>query len=163
MSNSHSGNIRNTPLPDVLEQLRKSKATGTLTVRSSDDVIVKSIYIKDGQIVFASSTDIRDRLGEILVRSGKLTREKLDHALQLYNNNAGLKKLGAILVENELVNPKDLFNGLKTQVKDVIYSLFLWSEGDYRFEERMPSEIIHLQFDFQELIAEIIQRIKKEA
>ncbi|HEX9021899.1 MAG TPA: DUF4388 domain-containing protein [Nitrospirota bacterium] len=163
MSNPHSGNIRNTPLSDVLERLRRGKATGTLTVRSSSNDIVKSLSIVDGQIVFASSTDIRDRLGEILVRSGKLTREKLDHALQLYRDNAGLKKFGAILVENEFVHPKDLFSSLKTQVKDVIYSLFLWSEGDYSFEARLSSEIIHLQLDFQELIAEIIQRIKKEA
>src|SRR5574337_1204767 len=163
MSNPYSGNIRNTPLPDVLEQLRQSKTTGTLTVCSSDNDIVKCIYIKGGQIVFASSTDNHDRLGEILVRSGKLTREKLEHALRLYSKNAGLKKLGAILVENGLVNPKDLFSGLKTQVKDVIYSLFLWSEGDYHFEERLPSDIIQLQINFQELIAEIIRRIKQEA
>lgn len=161
MSIPLSGNIQNSPLPDILQQLRHSKATGTLTVRSGD--IVKSIYIKNGQIVFASSTDADDRLGEILVKCCNLTRENLEQALRLYKKNAGLKKLGSILVENGLVSPKDLFQGLKTQVKDIIYSLFLWGEGEYQFEDRLSPDVIQLRIDIQELISEIIQRIKREA
>ena len=156
-----SGNIKSTPLSDILEDLRQRKAAGTLTLRRGG--IVKCIHVKDGQIVFASSTDPRDRLGEILVKSGRVTREDLDHALRLYTKNAGLKKLGAILVENGLVPPKELFSGLKIQVKDIIFSLFLWPEGDYQFDQRLPSDIIQLQINFHELISEIIERIRREA
>jgi hypothetical protein len=161
MSIALSGKISFTPLVDVLEQLRQRKATGTLTVTSGE--VKKCIFIKTGQIVFATSTSADDRLGEILVRTGKLKPENLVYATQLYNKNAGLKKLGAILVENGLIASKDLFGGLKAQVKDIIFSLVLLNEGDYQFEDSFPSDIIQLQFNFQELIAEIIQRIKQEA
>ena len=161
MPNPLSGNIQESPLPDVLEHLRHHKATGTLTVRSNN--IVKCIFLKDGQITFASSTDVSDRLGEMLVKSGKLKRQALEHALELYKKGAGLKKLGAILVENGMLNPKDLFSGLKSQVKNIIYSLFLWADGEYSFEENLPPDMIQLQIDLQELITEIIQRIKQEA
>jgi uncharacterized protein DUF4388 len=156
-----SGNIKSTPLPDILEDLRQSRSTGTLTLRRGG--FEKCIHVKDGQIVFASSTDPRDRMGEALVKAGKITRKDLDHALRLYEKSAGLKKLGAILVENGLVPPKELFSGLKIQVKDIIFSLFLWPEGDYQFEQRLPSGIIQLQINFQELISEIIERIRQEA
>lgn len=156
-----SGNIQEFPLPDVLEQLRHQKATGILTVRSNN--IVKCIFLKEGQITFASSTDVSDRLGEMLVQSGKLKRQDLEHALGLYKKGAGLKKLGAILVENGMLSPKDLFGGLKSQVKNIIYSLFLWADGEYSFEDNLPSDMIQLQIDLQELITEIIQRIKQEA
>ncbi len=146
---------------DVLEQLRQRKATGTMTVSSGD--AKKCIFIKSGQVVFATSTSNHDRLGEILVRTGKLKRENLDYATQLYKKNAGLKKLGAILVENGLIASKDLFGGLKAQVKEILFSLILLDQGDYQFEDCFPSDIIHLQFNFQDLIAEIIQRIKQEA
>jgi hypothetical protein len=161
MSITLSGKISFTPLVDVLEQLRQRKATGTLTVNSGG--VTKCIFIKSGQIVFATSTSNHDRLGEILVKTGKLTRENLEHANQLFKKNAGLKKLGAILVENRLITSKDLFGGLKAQVKDIIFSLILLDEGDYQFEDAFPSDIIQLQFNFQDLIAEIIQRIKQEA
>jgi hypothetical protein len=161
MSITLSGKISFTPLVDVLEQLRQRKAMGTLTVSSGG--VTKCIFIKSGQIVFATSTSNHDRLGEILVKTGKLTRENLEYANQLFKKNAGLKKLGAILVESRLIASKDLFGGLKAQVKDIIFSLILLDEGDYQFEDAFPSDIIQLQFNFQDLIAEIIQRIKQEA
>jgi hypothetical protein len=161
MSITLSGKISFTPLVDVLEQLRQRKATGTLTVKSGD--VKKCIFIKIGQIVFATSTSTQDRLGEVLVKTGKLTHENLEYATQLYKKNAGLKKLGAILVENGLITSKDLFGGLKAQVKDIIFSLILLDTGDFQFEDSYPSDIIQLQFNFQDLIAEIIQRIKQEA
>jgi len=161
MSITLSGKISFTPLVDVLEQLRQRKATGTLTVSSGD--VKKCIFIKIGQIVFATSTSSHDRLGETLVKTGKLTRENLEYATQLYKKNAGLKKLGAILVENRLIASKDLFGGLKDQVKDIIFSLILLDKGDFQFEDTLPSDIIPLQFNFQDLIAEIIQRMKQEA
>ena len=161
MSIELSGKISFTPLVDVLEQLRRRKATGTLTVSSG--TVKKCIYMKSGQIVFATSNLVQDRLGEILVKTGKLTLKDLEYATQLFKKNAGLKKLGAILVENKLIASKDLFGGLKDQVKDIIYSLILLDEGEYQFEDRFTSDIIELQFIFQDLIAEIIQRIKQEA
>jgi hypothetical protein len=161
MSIPSSGKIQATPLSDILEDLRQGKKTGTLTVRR--DNIAKSIYLKGGQIVFATSADPRDRLGECLVKAGKLSREKLERALDLYKKHAGLKKMGAILVENGLVPPKELFNGLKIQVRDIIFSLFLWPDGDYRFEDRLPPDIIQLQINFQELISQVIKRIRHES
>ncbi len=155
-----SGNIQEHPLSDILDDLRQRKATGTLTLKKDD--VTKNIYVRDGQIVFATSTEVHDRLGVILVKTGKLSQEKMDYALQLYRQSGGLKKLGAVLVENGLVAPKELFGGLKVQVKDIIYSLFLWSDGGFQFEERLPTDIIQLQINFQELIAEIIERIKRD-
>ncbi len=156
-----SGNIKTTPLSDILEDLRQRKATGTLTIRRGE--IEKGIHVKDGQIIFATSTDARDRLAESLVKAGKITQENLEHALQLYKKHAGLKKMGAILVESGLLPPKELFGGLKIQVKDIIVSLFLFSDGAYRFDERLPSDVIQLQINYSELITEIIARMRKDA
>ncbi len=160
MSFPSSGNIREAPLPVVLQELQQGKATGALIVRRSG--VEKCIYVKNGQIVFATSSDGRDRLGEMLVKAGLLSREHLDAALKLYQKNAGFKKIGAILVENGFVSPRDLFAGLKSQVKDILTSLFLWDDAEYRFEDRLPPDVIQLQFNLPELIAEIIERIKRE-
>ncbi len=156
-----SGNIKSTPLSDILEDLRQRRATGTLTIRRG--AVEKGIHMKEGQIIFATSTEVRDRLGESLVRAGKISKENLEHAFQVYKKHAGLKKMGAILVESGMVPPKELFSGLKIQVKDIIFSLFLWPDGEYRFVERLPSDVIQLQINFSELIAEIIARMRKGA
>jgi len=156
-----SGNIQDVPLPAILQELQQANATGTLFVRCGS--VEKSIQVKDGQIIFATSTDGQDRLGEMLVRAGMLSRERLEAALQEWRKNAGIKKIGAILVEKGFVSPKNLFSGLKSQVKDIIYSLFLLENAEFRFEQRLPPDVIHLQINLQELITEIIERIKREA
>ncbi len=161
MSFPSSGNTRDFPLPVILQELQEGNATGALIVQC--DGAEKCIYVKGGQIVFASSSDGRDRLGEMLVRSGILSREHLDEALNLARQSAGLKKIGAILVEKKFVSPRDLFAGLKTQVKDILYSLFLLDAAEYRYETRLPPDVIQLQFDLPELISELIERMKREA
>lgn len=156
-----SGNIKETSIVELLQDLHGRKASGTLSVRFGD--MVKAVHLKEGRIVFATSSDPMDRLGEILVREGKLKREGLEHALRLSERAGGFKKLGAILVESGLVSPKDLFSGLKTQVKEIIYSLFLQQDARFSFEESLPADIIHLQLDMEELIMEIIQKIRQGA
>lgn len=157
-----SGTIEETPLPNILEELHKRQATGVLTVREPEGA-VKSVHLKGGQIVFASSTDSGDRLGEILVRAGLLSREHLEVALRQCRAAAGFKKFGAVLVENKFVSPKDLFTGLKTQVKDIVFSLFLIPGGAYQFSDDLPADTIQLQLNLHELIGEIIRRIRQEA
>jgi hypothetical protein len=160
MSFPLSGNIRNYPLTAVLQNLQQSGSTGTLSLRR--DTIEKCVHFKNGQIIFASSNDADDLLGEMLVKAGFLTRDNLETALAVNRKNAGLKKIGAILVENGFVSPKNLFAGLKTQVKDIICSLFLWDDAEFHFKEHLSSDVLQLQINLQQLITEIIERIKQE-
>ena len=155
-----SGNIQETPLPDVLEGLKAMKATGTLVVQAGRTE--KSLFIEEGKIIFAASADVNDRLGAVLVRAGKLSQEDLEAALLISKKTAGFKKLGAILVENGYLAPKELFDGLKLQVKEIIYSVFVLETGTYRFDPKLPPDIIPLQINMQELIQELIRRMKKQ-
>jgi len=51
-----SGSIDEIPLPDLLQLLGSSKKTGTLIVRSDDDV--GKIFLRKGVVVFASINDL---------------------------------------------------------------------------------------------------------
>ena len=154
-----SGNLADKPFSDILSVLQLQKATGTLTCGSGEKE--KSVYVQSGRIVFATSHDAHDRLGEVMVRSGKLTRSQLDRSLTIHQKSGGLKKIGAVFVENGYVAPKDLFNGLKLQVRGIIHSLFLLADGPYRFDETMPADVIPLQINMEELLREVIQQMKQ--
>jgi hypothetical protein len=159
MALSLSGDLIEKPFSDIISVLSLQKATGTLTCGTGTSE--KSVYVKSGLIIFATSQDEHDRLGEVMVRSGKITRSQLERALKLHKKSAGLKKIGAIFVENGFVTPKDLFNGLKLQVREIIHSLFHLTEGPYRFDERMPADVIPLQINMEELLREVIQQMKQ--
>ncbi len=155
-----SGTLSETPLTDVISILRLRKATGTLTCTSA--AVEKCLYVRGGEIIFATSKDERDRLGEIMVKEGKLSRAQLERALQIHQKSAGVKKIGSIFVESGYVSPKELFNGLKVQVRTIISSLFLLHDGHYRFDELLPPDIIPLPINMEELLRDVIQQLKKD-
>lgn len=153
-----SGPLQNNALPELLQNLHTSGATGTLTLRRNEEE--KSIFIKNGQIIFASSNLEADRLGNLLVRLGRLTQEQMEAVLKM-RNPCG-KRFGAVVVELGFLEPKNLYEGLKLQVREIIFSLFLWESGDYRFiPGSLPDHVIALVLDPIQLISEIIGRLKE--
>jgi hypothetical protein len=155
-----SGQLSQTPLTDVVSILRLQKANGTLTCKTQN--MEKALYVQEGRIIFATSKDERDRLGEIMVREGKITRTQLEGALRTHRASAGVRKIGAIFVESGYVTPKELFNGLKVQVRSIIHSLFLLRDGKYHFEEKLPPDVIALPINMEDVLRDVIQQMKEE-
>jgi curved DNA-binding protein CbpA len=153
---SLSGRLRDTKLPTLLRFLQRNKKTGILNFHRND--LDKSIYIKNGDIVFAVSKYPDDRLGEVLLKMGRITLEQYETSVQLLKQTK--KRQGTILVEQGFITPKDLFAAVVHQVKEIIMSLFTWIEGDYLFQEGdLPSEeVITLRMSTARLIYEGVHR-----
>lgn len=151
------GSLKEHSFPKILADLDKVKATGTLAVATQ--AFKKNIYLKDGRVIFASSTVKDDRLGEMLVRAGKIGIRQYDESVELLKRTG--KRQGAILVELGYITPKDLFWGVKYQVKEIIYSLFRLEEGTFEFNENMPppDEVITLKMSTDSLIYEGVKKI----
>lgn len=125
------GNLTNDQLPDVIQSLRRERESGVLQV-SRDDTS-KRVYFGRGSMVFARSTLHSDRLGEMLVRKGELTRSNL--ALASNKMRARRERLGTTLVALGLMSPHRLQTRLAEQVRGIIHSLFEWSDGEFRFQQ----------------------------
>ncbi|NIR17686.1 MAG: hypothetical protein GWN86_28795, partial [Desulfobacterales bacterium] len=70
------------------------------------------------------------------------------------------KRLGTVLVDIGYLTPKGLFWGVKYQVQEIIYSLFLLKDGLYEFiEGDIPKEIITLDLSMASIIYEGVSRI----
>lgn len=68
------GFLRDFRLNDALLGLQRSGKTGTLTFRSGD--IAKSIYFRNGDMIFASSNRDADWLVDMLLIKGRITQEQ---------------------------------------------------------------------------------------
>jgi curved DNA-binding protein CbpA len=151
------GSIREVSLPKVLIYLNRNRKTGTLFV--STHAFTKKIYIDKGDAIFASSTYEDDRLGEMLIKAGKISIEQYEESVRLLKTTK--KRQGAILVELGYMTPKDLFWGVKYQVKEIIYSLFPLDIAEYKFLEGEISanEVITLKMSMGNLIYEGVRRV----
>ncbi len=131
------GNFRTMLLPDVLQWLETGQRTGILHVRGTQGV-AKRIWFETGAIVFTSSSDPREYLGQFLISRGYLTEDQLNKAMET-QLNSGIK-LGKILVMVGILSEPELEGVLQLKAEENIYDLFLWDEGEFTFEEKEAIE-----------------------
>lgn len=130
------GFIEGIPVHHLLLLLNKLKKTGILKFIHGE--ISKSLFFKNGNVVFATSNLDEDRLGESLVRNGKITKEQLELCAK---EISPVKKLGKILVDKGFITAKDLFLGVRKQIEEIVISLFQFESGYFEFKEESFSEI----------------------
>jgi curved DNA-binding protein CbpA len=147
---SISGLLKHFPLSDIFLDLQRNEKTGILEVK--DGNICKKIYIKNGDITFAASNLEEDRLGEVLIKAGRLTLEQYSHSFDVMKKTG--KRHGSVLVELGYLKPKEVFLAVTNQVEEIILSLFQWKEGRFEFKEGpLPSEeVITLKLSAANLI-----------
>jgi tetratricopeptide (TPR) repeat protein len=129
------GPLRELSIQDVLQLLELANKTGVLTVRSdrlNDESIV---HFRKGDIVFAVGRRSTRRLGQLLIRAGKLTQRELDRALEQQRASPD-RRLAEILLEMGSISEAELERQLRFQMEETIYELMAWEDGYFKFEER---------------------------
>ena len=129
------GPLQELSIQDVLQLLDLAHKTGVLTIRSEslDDEAI--VHFSKGAIVFAVRRRSTRRLGQLLIRSGKLTQRELDSALDLQRRDP-TRRLAEILLEMGSISEEELERQLRFQMEETIYEVMAWDEGYFRFEER---------------------------
>src|SRR3990172_10126878 len=128
-------------LPEVVRDLWKARASGTLVLERGSET--KRIVFQRGDIVFAATNVEKERLGERLVREGKIRRSVLELALRVMERSS--ERLGTTMVEWGWVSSPEMGRAVATQIKEIIYSVFSWSSGQYRFEleeKAVPPDLV---------------------
>ncbi|HEY0971353.1 MAG TPA: DUF4388 domain-containing protein [Gemmatimonadales bacterium] len=131
------GSLKEASLPDVLQLLAMGQKTGCLSVthRSS----FGSIHFDRGRICYASIVNRRDRLGDILVKSGLVPREVLEQAIDLQEKQRD-QRLGDILVARGAIEREELHRQVRLQIEESVYHLFTWTDGTFNFEPDVRPE-----------------------
>ena len=125
------GSLREASLTDVLQLLAMGKKSGCLSVTHRN--AFGSIFFDRGRISFASIVNRRDRLGDLLVSNGIISRDELDLAIAAQASEPE-RRLGEILVALSLISREELHQHIKRQIEEAVYYLFTWTQGTFTFE-----------------------------
>jgi tetratricopeptide (TPR) repeat protein len=131
------GSLKEASLPDVIQLLFLGRRTGCLAL--ADQHNFGTIYLDEGQIVYASIVNRRDRLGDILVRKGRITAEQLQKAIDTQDDDRQ-HKLGEILVGLGILTQEELEEYMRLQIEEAVYYLFTWTSGTFNFEAGVRPE-----------------------
>ncbi len=150
------GLITDFRIADTLIGLQRTLTTGVLTFKSGD--IVKRLYIRNGDMIFADSNQNKDRLGDLLLREKSITPDQYSRSVTEMEKTG--RKQGAELVRLGYLRPEELVTAVRHHTEEIIRSLFLLKEGSFSFEESpLPTqEVITLKLSAANLIYSGVKR-----
>lgn len=92
------------------------------------------IVFRNGKIIYAASSSVRETLGNILAARGLLTQEQLDRALREQRESEIECRLGSILVDMGFLEQQRLEDIVREQLQKVISEFLHWTSGHFQFE-----------------------------
>jgi tetratricopeptide (TPR) repeat protein len=131
------GSLKEASLPDVLQLLAMGKKSGCLSVTHRNNF--GYIYFERGRIAYASIVNRRDRLGDLLIKGGFISKAQLDEAVGAQATYRD-KRLGDILVAQNLITRDELHAQVRVQIEEAVYFLFTWTQGSFNFEADIRPE-----------------------
>lgn len=123
------GSLEEAPLPDVIQLLSLGRKTGCLSLIERE--MEGEICLEEGRICHAAVFGRRDRLGDMLVRTGRITQDDLEHAIAA--QHAGGKRVSQALLESGQVGRTELEEFVARQVEEAVYFMFTWRTGSFAF------------------------------
>ncbi len=146
-------------LPEVLTFLSASRRSGMLTVESDEKEAY--LFFDEGALVFAGSNQEQFRLGSILLRKKKISREQRDRIDALMQRDGG--RFGQLAVQEGALTEQLLRDFLKVQVSEIVFDIFVWNSGTFSFtrETMLPSHAVTISIDLGNLIMEGARRIEE--
>jgi len=152
----YRGDLADTPLPEILARAAHFTVPGVLEAVRDD--VTTEIYIRDGRVIHARSSDIGTSLGVYLRRVGDLSQDQFRRVMRERRDKT--ERLGVLLVEAGLLSPEQVHEAIKRQTEEIVWSLFSWWQGKVTFKLGDWDEVdmIGIQLPLARVIIDGIKR-----
>jgi len=126
-----TGNIETFHITNVLQLLHNDQKTGILKVSWKDETI--TVYIREGNIINATKSHEKNRLGDLLIKHGVINEKQLKECLKTSKKQN--IPLGKVVVEKEYATAKSLGKIIFKQAENAIFDMFFWEKGEFEYND----------------------------
>jgi len=153
---SQAGDLATTSVPRLLTAYYQASHSGELKLRQGN--INKVVYFEDGQPVYAASNLASERFARFCVRKGALTEAQVGQVAERVKAQ-GLRS-GEAMLQLGILTAQQRQVLLEDQVREIIWSTFAWTTGQYTFSPRRPArtDLVKLRVFPGNLILQGVQR-----
>jgi two-component system, OmpR family, response regulator len=146
-------------LPQLFAAFYQARETGELGLQKGQ--VKKVVYFEAGMPVFALSNLVADRLGQFLVRAGKIDEATLKSAADEASRSK--QRTGDVLISMGALTEEERLYYIAQQIKSILYSLFAWETGSFAlsFQARARREMIKLDIHPANLIVRGVKKLYK--
>ena len=146
---------------EVLQLLQLAQAVGRLELSRGSERV--DLWYERGRPVFARTSGLAVRSGEVLMHKGSVTAQMLGRALERQKLEPG-RRVGQLLVEQGDASSEQVTEAVQEVLRRIVYNVILWRDGRFRFQpgEVAEGEDITLDLDLDRLILEGLRLADQE-
>lgn len=146
---------------EVLQLLQLAQAQGRLEFARAGEQV--DLWFDRGRPVFARTSGLAVRSGELLMHKNGITAHALGRALDRQRIEPG-RRLGELLVEQGDASRPQVEDAVHEVLRRIVYNVILWRDGRFRFlpGEHSQREDITLDLDLDRLILEGLRLADQE-
>ncbi|MEA2698803.1 MAG: hypothetical protein QOI66_3074 [Myxococcales bacterium] len=133
---AETGNLAQQDIAMLLARIFVERLTGWLTLRREG--VEKAVVFERGAPILAGSNLPADRMGDMLVRQGRLSPEQQTRSVEILRATG--RRLGVVLVESGFIKAGELGPLVRRHFEEIIYSLFAWESGDWVLSPDRPEK-----------------------
>jgi curved DNA-binding protein CbpA len=121
--------------------------------------VQKYLFFHNGNLISAKTNQPQELLGEVLFKLGKI-KDDVYSGIDQYIEPK--KKLGEVLVRNNLISANELREGLSYQMREILLNTFPDFEGEFKFQKRedLADQEFEVKINIPLLIEDGIRRMK---
>lgn len=155
------GRLKDFGITQLLNLINLARKTGTLYLEEPQRGDAYLCF-REGKLIYASKDGSDDSLLAILQQSGVYSPEQV----KMIRSNMPDKldrEIGQVLITSGRLDPQTLLQSVREHVLDLVYQVFSWNDGSFRFEPSKlpPSGKVTTSIALENVIMEGSRRLKE--
>lgn len=126
------GKLEDLSLGEILQIVSLSRRSGLLRIEGPEGE--GNVFIRDGKIIFASSSIEQEGVLSLLVSHGLVERTQIEGIRDSLEKVSSPDELKSVLFDELGVTPEAFQKTLRKKVEDMLYAFFMWEEGTFSFQ-----------------------------
>ena len=122
--------------------------------------VERHLFFDGGQLVFATSSDRQDSLGEMMLRAGALTQSQFEEAAELVKTG---QRFGSAIAEMGIFTVEEVVGWVQRQLTQITSSVLDYPSGRFYFFSSLEKDVvpeIGIPVPLGKLLLEAVRRAK---
>ncbi|OHB32818.1 MAG: hypothetical protein A2X84_04100 [Desulfuromonadaceae bacterium GWC2_58_13] len=132
-----AGELELMPLQEIVAGIEARKISGVLRV--AQGIIEKKFYFSDGDIIFVTSTQAGERIGEFLSSIGCLDLNRMQSLLE--DSQRRSVRFTADLLEEKVFERKSLETAISQLIIIALADALCWQVGSFALTANLPQSV----------------------
>lgn len=154
------GKLRDFSLTQLLNLVHLARKTGALSIDASKGAA--ELFFHEGKLIYASVAGRSNRLADLLMQAGKLTKKQADDLVAMQRTWDD-RQIGILLINAGQVSRQDILQALRQNMLDTVNMIFDWQDGTFVFDQKLtpPKGRITIPISLENMVLEGTRRTQQ--